>query len=140
MYLLDEGFHGISPPELTATNSTICGIISLAPFCTTSSPSSLQSGDSEPDMPLDFHLHLHLITFPNSIQIQDCIYTFVEFILFFVFSQLKQIYSPTHQAIRVKICFEYYIVFVWVRDICILITRIQDSCAVVLPFAYQFKI
>jgi hypothetical protein len=25
----------ISPPELTATNSTLWGIISLAPFCTT---------------------------------------------------------------------------------------------------------
>ncbi len=63
----------ISPPELTATNSALWGIISLAPFCTTRSPSSLQSGDSEPDIPLDMHmgLYLHLITFQNSIQIQD---------------------------------------------------------------------
>ncbi len=40
----------ISRPELTATNSTLWGIISLAQFCTTRSPSSTQSGNSEPDV------------------------------------------------------------------------------------------
>ncbi len=61
------------PPELTATNATLWGIISRAPFYTTRSASSIQSGDSEPDIPLDMHmgLYLHLITFQHFIQIQD---------------------------------------------------------------------
>ncbi len=63
--LQDGTISHLKSPLPISSRFRYMGIISLAPFSMTKSPSSLQSGDSEPDIPLDMHmgLYLHLIIY-----------------------------------------------------------------------------